>query len=93
MDGAFALRGQFAVERITERWGEELSLWRGEPLKGVDPGFVVSDGAEDVMDKGGVGAIGNWCVTVVTVASILMKGEALSAEVKAIFGITLEADE
>jgi hypothetical protein len=70
-----------------------LTLGRGEPFKGGKPGVVISDGGEDVVDKGGVGAISDRCGAVVPVASILVKGETLSAKVKAIFGITLETDE
>jgi hypothetical protein len=67
-------------------------LWRGEPLKTFKPGVVVSDGGENAMDKGGVGTIDKRCSTVVSVGAIVVKGEALLAEIKAVFGSTLKAD-
>jgi hypothetical protein len=72
--------------------GADLALWRGEPLKGFQPGVVVGDRGKDLVDKGGVGTVSNGNCGV-RVASSLMKGEALLTEVKAIFGIRLELDE
>jgi hypothetical protein len=69
-----------------------LALWRGEPLKGFQPGVVIGDRGEDVVDKGGVGTVSNGDYGV-RVASSLMKGEALLTEVKAIFVMTLETVE
>ena len=43
LDGTFGLGGQLVVQRITERWWEELALWRGEPLKSFQPSVMVSD--------------------------------------------------
>jgi hypothetical protein len=42
------------------------------------------------VDKGGIGTISNWCCAVIPVASMLVKGKTLLAEVKAIFGMALE---
>ena len=90
MDGTFGFGGQLVVQRITERWWEELALGGGGPLKSFKQSVMVSDGGEDVVDKGGIGTISNWCCAVIPVASMLVKGKTLLAEVKAIFGMALE---
>jgi hypothetical protein len=32
LDGTFGLGRQLAIEGVTEGWGTDLALWRGEPL-------------------------------------------------------------